>query len=69
MNNAIGQVASAFGASVADAFSAINHKAGSPSERAFVCSRTWECSSYQNIHPTALGYEQMAVALLHAAGH
>ena len=67
-NSAIGQVAAAFGATVADAFSAMNHEAGSPSEAAFVCSRTWECSSYQNIHPTDLGYEEMAEALLHAVG-
>lgn len=69
VNGAIGQLAAAFGAPVADAFSAINHKAGSPSERAFVCSRTWECTAYANVHPTALSYRQMAIALLHAAGH
>ena len=32
VNDAIGQLAAAFGAPVADAFSAINHKAGSPAE-------------------------------------
>jgi len=75
VNGAIGQMASSVGASVgasvavADAFSVMNGKAGSPSEHAFVCTRTWECTSYANIHPTALGYKQMAIALLHAAGH
>ena len=62
----VDQVAAAFGASVADAFGAINHVAGSPSERAFLCARTWECTSYTNIHPTDLGYQALAIALLHA---
>jgi lysophospholipase L1-like esterase len=62
----VDQVAAAFGASVADAFGAINHVAGSPSEKAFLCARTWECTSYQNIHPTDLGYRALAIALLHA---
>lgn len=64
-NAMIAQVAQAFGARVADAFTVMNHAAGSPAEKAFVCSRTWECTPYQNIHPTDLGYRQMAVALLH----
>ena len=62
----VDQVAAAFGASVADAFGAINHVAGSPSEKAFLCARTWECTRYANIHPTDLGYRALAVALLHA---
>lgn len=69
VNDAIGQLAAAFGAPVADAFSAINHKAGSPAEGLFVCLRTWECGSYQNIHPNNRGYLQMAVALLRAVRH
>ena len=67
-NAVITQVAQAFGARVADAFTVMNHAAGSPAERAFVCSRTWECTPYHNIHPTDLGYRQMAVALLHSLG-
>jgi len=66
VNTLIDNLASAYGAQVADAFGVMNHAAGSPAERAFLCSRTWECSSYQNIHPTDLGYQQLAVALLHA---
>ncbi len=69
VNDAIGQLAAAFGAPVADAFSAINHKAGSPAEGVFVCLRTWECSSYQNVHPNSRGYFQMAIALLRAVKH
>jgi lysophospholipase L1-like esterase len=67
-NQVVRTVAGAFGADVADAFAAMNHAAGSPAEKAFVCSRTWECTPYQNIHPTDLGYRQLAIALLHAAG-
>ena len=66
VNDAIAGVAASYGASVADAFSAINHVVGSPSERDFICTRTWECSSYQDSHPTDLGYQEMAIALLHA---
>lgn len=66
VNDAIAGVASNYGASVANAFSAINHVAGSPSEQDFVCARTWECSSYHDSHPTTLGYRQLAIALLHA---
>ena len=43
VNPAISQLAAAFGASVADAFTVMNHSAGSPAETAFVCTRTWEC--------------------------
>jgi lysophospholipase L1-like esterase len=69
VNPAISQLAAAFGASVADAFTAMNHSEGSPAETAFVCSRTWECSwTPGNIHPTDLGYRQMAIALLQAQG-
>lgn len=53
-------------ATVADAFAVMNHAAGSPAEEAFLCSRTWECTGFANIHPTDLGYRALAVALLHA---
>ncbi|MBI1378895.1 MAG: hypothetical protein GC157_15665 [Frankiales bacterium] len=67
VNPAITQLAAGFGAKVADAFTVMNHRAGSPAEAAFVCSRTWMCSwTPGNIHPTDLGYQQMAIALLHA---
>lgn len=62
----VDQLATRFHATVADAFAAINHAAGSPAERAFLCSRTWECTTYANIHPTDLGYRVLSVALLHA---
>ncbi len=65
-SSVVDQLAARFHASVADAFTAINHSAGSPAERAFLCSRTWECTSFANIHPTDLGYRALAVALLHA---
>lgn len=61
------RLAGQFHAAVADAFTAMNHAAGSPAERAFLCSRTWECTSYRNIHPTDLGYRALAIALHHAA--
>ena len=64
----VDQLAATFGASVADAFGAINHSAGSPAERSFICSRTWECTSFMNIHPTDLGYRMLSIALLRAAG-
>ena len=60
------QLAATFHGSVADAFTAINHAAGSPAERAFLCTRTWECTSFVNIHPTDLGYRALTIALLHA---
>lgn len=72
VNPTIAQVAAEFGratgasVSIADAFSVMNHSTGSPAETAFVCTRTWECTTYANIHPTTLGYKQMAIALLHA---
>lgn len=62
----VDQLAFTFHASVADAFTAINHDAGSPAERAFLCARTWECTSFKDIHPTDLGYRALAIALLHA---
>jgi lysophospholipase L1-like esterase len=62
----VDQLATRFHAAVADAFTAINHAAGSPAERAFLCTRTWECTSFQNIHPTDLGYRALAIALLAA---
>jgi len=52
-----------FGATVADAFSAINGKPGTTREAHYVCTRTWECTPYKNIHPTTLGYKEMAIAL------
>lgn len=54
---------------VADAFSAINHRAGSRAEATFVCVRTWECSGYHDVHPTSVGYRQLAIAMLHALRH
>lgn len=66
-SSVVDQLAVAFGASVADAFAAINHTAGSPAEGAFLCTRTWECSSFVNIHPTDLGYRALATALLQAS--
>lgn len=66
VNTVISQLAATFHASVADAYTAINHEAGSPAEPAFVCSRTWECTTYKNIHPTDLGYRALTIALLHA---
>ncbi len=51
---------------MADALAVMNHAAGSPAEEAFLCSRTWECTGFANIHPTDLGYRALAVALLHA---
>ena len=65
-SNVVDQLAAAFHASVADAFAALNHVAGSPAERAFLCTRTWECTSFHNIHPTDLGYRALAIALLAA---
>jgi lysophospholipase L1-like esterase len=67
VNSALAQLAAGFGASVADAFGAINQKPDSLLERALVCVRTWECSSYRDIHPTSLGYWQLAFALQRAA--
>jgi lysophospholipase L1-like esterase len=61
------RLAAAYHASVADAFTAINHAAGSPAEPAFLCARTWECTPYENVHPTDLGYRALTIALLHAA--
>lgn len=66
VNTMIGGLANAFGAHVADAFRVMNHAAGSPAEAAFVCTRTWECTSYHNIHPTNLGYWSLTAALLRA---
>lgn len=65
-SNVVEQLAANFHATVADAFTAINHAAGSPAEKAFLCSRTWECTSFANIHPTDLGYRALAVAQLRA---
>ncbi len=62
-------LASTFHAGVADAFSAINNKAGSPSEKTLVCSRTWICSSYTDVHPDARGYRALAAALQEAVAH
>ncbi|HTY72300.1 MAG TPA: SGNH/GDSL hydrolase family protein [Actinomycetes bacterium] len=68
VNPLISQIAAAFGANVADAFTAINFKAGSALEPLLLCVRTWECSSYKNIHPTTLGYFSLNTALARAVG-
>jgi lysophospholipase L1-like esterase len=68
VNQTLAGIATAFHAGLADAFTAINLSAGSPAEPALICARTWECTSFHNIHPTDIGYRAMAVALLHAAG-
>ncbi len=65
-SDVVKQLAASFHATVADAFAVMNHAAGSPAEKAFLCSRTWECTAFANIHPTDLGYRALAVALLHA---
>jgi len=52
--------------SVADAFRAINHSAGSPAEGAFVCALTWECTPFADVHPNDLGYGALTVAMLRA---
>jgi lysophospholipase L1-like esterase len=65
-SDVVDQLAATFHASAADAFTAINHDAGSPAERAFLCARTWECTSFKDIHPTDLGYRALTIALLHA---
>jgi lysophospholipase L1-like esterase len=62
----VDQVAAGAGASVADAFSAINGTAGSAMETARVCSLTWECSRYQDVHPDSRGYAALARALADA---
>lgn len=54
---------------LANAFAAINGVAGSPQEKARVCSLTWECTSYANIHPTTLGYLSLTLALGEALIH
>jgi lysophospholipase L1-like esterase len=66
VNHTLAEIATAFHASLADAFTAINLSAGSPAEPALICARTWECTPFHNIHPTDLGYRAMAVALLQA---
>jgi lysophospholipase L1-like esterase len=66
VNQTLAGIATAFHAGLADAFTAINLFAGSPAEPALICARTWECTSFRNIHPTDIGYRAMAVALLQA---
>lgn len=66
VNSRLAQVAEANGAHVADAFGAINIRAGSWAEKFSLCVLTWECSSYQNVHPTTLGYDALTVALVRA---
>ena len=51
-SDVVKQLAASFHATVADAFAVMNHAAGSPAEEAFLCSRTWECTTFANIHPT-----------------
>lgn len=58
----VDKLAATFHASVADAFRAINAD-GSRWEQASVCLLTWMCTSYQNIHPNALGYWALTLAL------
>ena len=65
-NSVVDQLAARFHATVADAFARMNHAAGSPAEAPFLCTRTWECTPFRNIHPTDLGYRQLAIALLQA---
>lgn len=68
VNPAIARLAASSGASVADAFAAINDTAGSRAEATNVCSLTWMCAfAPPNIHPTDSGYEKLAVALKAAA--
>ncbi len=67
VNQQLTQVASANGAQLADAFGAINIKAGSTAEKVSICLLTWECSSYQNIHPNTLGYLALTAAFARAA--
>lgn len=67
VNQQLAQVATANGARVADAFSAINIKAGSTAEKVSLCLLTWECTSYQNIHPNTLGYVALTAALTRSA--
>ena len=64
VNEALARVAAQAGAQVADAFRAINVKAGSPAEKASVCLLTWECTSYANVHPDTLGYAALTWALI-----
>ena len=64
VNQALARVAAQAGAQVADAFRAINVKAGSPAEKASVCLLTWECTSYANVHPDTLGYAALTWALI-----
>ena len=66
VNQTLAAIATAYHASLADAFTAINLSAGTPAEPALICARTWECTPFQNIHPTDLGYRAMAIALIHA---
>jgi lysophospholipase L1-like esterase len=66
-NQVLAGVAAGADARVANAFAAINVKAGAPIEKLSVCALTWECSSYANVHPDSLGYWSLAFALGHAA--
>ncbi len=61
-------LATEFHAKVADAFSAINHANGASSERKSLCSYTWQCSRYHDVHPRNRGYGALADALALAAG-
>lgn len=67
VNPLIDQLAAVYGASVADAFTAINHNPNpiyGGSEFASVCALTWMCTfTPPNIHPTDLGYAAMEEAL------
>jgi lysophospholipase L1-like esterase len=64
VNQTLAQIATGAHVALADAFRAINGTAGSASERSRLCALTWECSKFQNVHPTTLGYAVMTVALV-----
>jgi lysophospholipase L1-like esterase len=66
VNQTLAAVAVGAHVSLANAFGAINIKAGSPIEALAVCALTWECTSYKNVHPTTLGYLSLTLALVAA---
>jgi lysophospholipase L1-like esterase len=66
VNQTLAAIATGAHASVANAFGAINIKAGSPIEKLAVCALTWECTSFKNVHPTSLGYASLTLALIAA---
>jgi lysophospholipase L1-like esterase len=66
VNQTLAAVAAGADVKLANAFGAINIKAGSPIEKLAVCALTWECTSYQNVHPNTLGYASLTLALVAA---